>query len=83
MRVAKHKVEVQFLLKGLVRTSRVSLLPDRISFGTVVVGKRSEQVICISNDEDISMRFVFDNALMQGMALQISLAFALLLKRAL
>ena len=64
--MAKHRVEVQFLLRGLVRASRVSLLPDRISFGTVLVGKRSEQVIHISNDEDISMRFVFDNALMQG-----------------
>ena len=64
--VAKHKVEVQFLLRGLVRASRVSLQPDRISFGTVAVGKRSEQVIRISNDEDISMRYVFDNALMQG-----------------
>ena len=64
--VAKHKVEVLFLLRGMVRTSRVSLLPNRISFGKVAVGKRSEQVIHISNDEDISMRYIFDNALMQG-----------------
>ncbi|KAK9833148.1 hypothetical protein WJX74_008612 [Apatococcus lobatus] len=64
--VAKHKVEVLFLLRGMVRTSRVNLLPARISFGKVAVGKRSEQVIHISNDEDISMRYIFDNALMQG-----------------
>ena len=64
--VAKHKVEVLFLLRGMVRTSRVSLVPDRISFGKVAVGKRSEQVIHLSNDEDVGMRYTFDNALMQG-----------------
>lgn len=64
--VAKHKVEVAFLLRGMVRASRVSLMPDKISFGKVAVGKRSEQVIHLSNDEDVNMRYTFDNALMQG-----------------